>query len=151
MQPTVFTGKGQFFFGSNVVFGVIKSPRFLFNYNYIEARSLCSSIYIEDNVVINNNCCIIADKGNVKIEKNTIIGSNFEILTSDFHPLTKSEGVVSGDVTIGEDVFIGNNVTILKSVKIGCRSVIAANSVVTKSFPSNVVIAGNPAKVIRSL
>lgn len=151
VQPTIFTGKGQFILGENIVFGVIKSPNFFFNYNYIECRSCCSSLLIEDNVVINNNCCIIVDKANVKIRKNTIIGSNFELLTSDFHPLNKGAPINSGDVSIGENVFIGNNVTILKSVNIGDNSIVAASSVVTKSFPSDVIIAGNPARVIRTL
>ena len=48
-------------------------------------------------------------------------------------------------------MFVGNNVSILKGVTIGENSVIANGSVVTKSFPANVIIGGNPAKIIRDL
>ncbi len=57
----------------------------------------------------------------------------------------------SKPVLIGDNVFIGYSVTILKGVQIGNNSIIGANSVVTKSIPANVMAAGNPCKVIKSL
>lgn len=56
-----------------------------------------------------------------------------------------------GKITIGDNVFIGANATILPGVTIGDNSIIGANSLVTKSIPKNVVVAGNPAKVICKL
>lgn len=56
-----------------------------------------------------------------------------------------------GKVNIGNNVFIGINTVILKDVTIGDNVIIGANSVITKDIPSNVVVAGNPAKVISSL
>lgn len=56
-----------------------------------------------------------------------------------------------GKIVIGNNVFIGANATFLPGVTIGDNVVVGTGSVVTKSFPSNVVIAGNPAKVICSL
>lgn len=53
-----------------------------------------------------------------------------------------------GKVTIGDNVFVGANATILPGVSIGKNSVIAANSVVTKDVPEGVVVAGNPAKIL---
>lgn len=52
---------------------------------------------------------------------------------------------------IGDDVLVGANAVILEGVKIGSRSVIAAGSVVTKDVPSDVVVAGSPAKIIKSV
>lgn len=57
----------------------------------------------------------------------------------------------SGMVTIGNNVFIGVNSTILKSTKIGNNVIIGANSLVTKDVPDNVVVAGNPAKIIMTI
>lgn len=52
---------------------------------------------------------------------------------------------------IEKNVFIGNSVTILKDLTIGENSVVAAGTIVTKSFPANVLIGGSPAKLIRAL
>ena len=51
-----------------------------------------------------------------------------------------------GDITIGDNVFIGFNATILKGVTAGKNIVIGANSLVNEDVPDNVVVAGNPAK-----
>ncbi|WP_205625710.1 serine acetyltransferase [Mangrovimonas xylaniphaga] len=53
--------------------------------------------------------------------------------------------------TIGNDVTVGSNVAIIGDISIGDHVIIGAGSVVVKDVPSNVVIAGNPAKIIRSL
>ena len=56
-----------------------------------------------------------------------------------------------GKVKIGDWVYIGNNVLIMPGVTIGSHVLIAAGSVVTKSFPDYVVVGGNPAKCICTL
>ena len=56
-----------------------------------------------------------------------------------------------GRVTVGDNVFVGANTTILPGVHIGNNVVIGAGSVVTRSIPDNTVAAGNPAKIICSL
>ena len=54
-------------------------------------------------------------------------------------------------ITIGNDVWLGGNVTILPGVTIGDNVVIGAGSVVTKDIPSNCVAVGNPCKPIKKL
>lgn len=56
-----------------------------------------------------------------------------------------------GRIKVGNNVFIGSNVIILPNIEIGDNVVIGAGSVVTKSVRNNIVIAGNPAREIRSL
>ncbi|MFY0761452.1 acyltransferase [Metabacillus dongyingensis] len=58
---------------------------------------------------------------------------------------------IIGKITIGNNVFIGVDAIILPGVEIGDNSIIAAGSIVTKSFPPNSIIGGNPAKIICSL
>ena len=55
------------------------------------------------------------------------------------------------ETRLGNDVFVGVNSVILQDVMIGDNSIIGAGSVVTKNIPANVVVAGNPAKIIRKL
>ena len=59
------------------------------------------------------------------------------------------QGHVSGDISVGNDVWIGSHVVVLPGVKIGNSVVIGAHSVVTKDIPDNAVAFGSPAKVIR--
>jgi len=57
----------------------------------------------------------------------------------------------AGKVVIKDNVFIGMNATILKGVTVGSNSIIGANSLVSKDVPDNVVVAGNPARVIMTI
>lgn len=58
---------------------------------------------------------------------------------------------VYGKITIGNNVFIGSNVIILPNISIGDNVVIGAGSVVTKSIESDSVVAGNPARLIKTI
>ncbi len=61
-----------------------------------------------------------------------------------------TQGFDLGAIRIGDDVWIGTGATILAGVTIGKGCIIAAGSVVTRSFPAYSIIAGVPAKIIRS-
>jgi acetyltransferase-like isoleucine patch superfamily enzyme len=61
------------------------------------------------------------------------------------HDMTRN---IKVDTRIGQDCFIGGRSLILPGISIGDQCIVAAGSVVTKSVPSNTVVAGNPAKVI---
>lgn len=56
-----------------------------------------------------------------------------------------------GEVVIGDNVWIGDKVTILPGVHIGEGSIVAANAVVTKNIPAFSLVAGNPAKIIKTI
>jgi acetyltransferase-like isoleucine patch superfamily enzyme len=72
-----------------------------------------------------------------------------EIL-SRAHPRVMSN-LLAAEIVIEDDVWIGFNATILKGVRIGNSSIVAAGSVVTKDVAPNSVVAGNPALVVRRL
>ena len=57
---------------------------------------------------------------------------------------------ITGPITVGDNVYIGNNVIILPNVKIGNNVVIGAGSVVTKDIPDNSLVVGVPARVIKT-
>lgn len=95
----------------------------------------------------------------ITIGDNTIIGANCKIIDSDFHPLNAGENgrlsncsskmIRKEEVLIGKNCFIGTNAIILKGTQLGNNVVVGAGSVVSGKFPDNVIIAGNPAKIIR--
>ncbi len=92
----------------------------------------------------------VAPNTKLKIGRDTLWAWNINIQTGnhDFYDRTKFTGQ---DIVIGRNCWIGGNVSILPGVTLGDNVTVGANTVVTKSFPSNVVIAGCPAKVIRTL
>ena len=116
-------------------------------------------IKIGNNFNMNFNCQITAIN-KIVIGDNVLAGSKVYI-TDHFHGnITKEEinippikrGLFSkGPVIIGNNVWIGSGVIILPNVTIGDNCIIGANSVVTKSFEKNSVIAGNPARLIKTL
>ena len=55
-----------------------------------------------------------------------------------------------GKVKIGDNVYIGNNALIMPGITIGNNVIIGAGTVVTKNIPDNVVVAGNPGKIVKT-
>lgn len=152
-QPTLFLGQGKISIANSVFLGIEPSPFLYSTYTHIEARNSSSSIKIGNDTFINNNATIISEGASITIGKNCLIGPNFTCFDSDFHQLEPNLRLVAGtpkSVFIDDNVFIGSNVMILKGVKIGKNCVIGGG-VVTKSFPDNCIIAGNPAKIIKTL
>ena len=82
-----------------------------------------------------------------------MIGPNVSLITSG-HPIDPSQrrnGVIAKPIVIERNVWIAAGATIIGGVTVGENSVIAAGSVVTKDVPPNVLVGGNPARVIRSI
>ncbi len=107
-------------------------------------------------VSIGNNCRIFSDLSFaepylVSIGNNVTISSNCTIVTHDNSVIKYIEGAtdVVGEVVIADNCFIGLNSVILPGVQLAKGTVVGAGSIVTKSvLEENVVIAGNPAKII---
>lgn len=87
----------------------------------------------------------------IEIGKGCSISDNVSIQDSDNHNIDGNMLGSTAPIVIKDRVWIGKNVTILKGVTIGEGAVVGAGSVVTKDVPSNSVVAGNPAKVIKEI
>ena len=87
----------------------------------------------------------------IEIGKGCSISDNVSIADSDSHYIDGNKDKMTAPVVIGDHVWIGKNATILKGVTIGSGAVIGAGSLVTKDVPSNTVVAGVPAKPIRTI
>jgi maltose O-acetyltransferase len=156
VQPLLANGEGSIVIGKDVFFGVRYANDYYSKYGYLNVRKKTSYIEIGDNCRINNNIFIVSDGKRIVLSKNCLIGSNVQIIDSDFHDLNPRRrfggvDIKKQDIYIGENVFIGNNVTILKGVTVGKNSIVGNGSVVSSDIPENVVAAGNPAKIIRFL
>jgi len=94
----------------------------------------------------------IRASGGVTIGSRVLIASHV-VITSRAHPAVPPRFGVTEDrpVVIEDDVWIGAGAIVLPGVTIGRGSVVAAGSVVTKSVPSDTIVAGIPAEAIRSL
>jgi len=84
----------------------------------------------------------------IHIGKNTLIASNVTILSHDHCKRVNNQPLLV-DTIIGERCFIAVGSTILPGVSIGNEVIVGAGAVVTKNVPSNVIVAGNPARIIR--
>jgi acetyltransferase-like isoleucine patch superfamily enzyme len=71
-------------------------------------------------------------------------------LADDLNLAIRLQGVSRKGIKIGKNCWIGSKVTILDGVEIGDSCIVAAGAVVNKSFPSNSVIGGVPAKILKS-
>jgi acetyltransferase-like isoleucine patch superfamily enzyme len=117
-------------------------------------------VYIGDDV-------IISTRELIRIGARTMVAHGVQIFDNDSHPIdardrhadylnlidgrSRTHFISSAPIEIGEDCWIGANSIVLKGVKIGDRSIVAAGSVVTAGVGEDCVVAGNPARIVRSL
>lgn len=110
------------------------------------------NIRVGRNVFINQNCTMY-DLGGIDIGDDVMIGPNVSLMTSS-HPIAPSQrrdGVIARPIVIGKNVWIAAGVIVVGGVTIGENSVVAAGSVVTKDVPPDSLVAGNPARLVRSI
>lgn len=109
-------------------------------------------IEIGDYVLISPGTRISASD-EIKIGHSVMMANGVYITDSDWHGIydrtQRSDQVAP--VHIADNVWLGDHATVLKGVSIGENSVVAANAVVTRDVPANVVVAGNPAAVVKQL
>jgi acetyltransferase-like isoleucine patch superfamily enzyme/glycosyltransferase involved in cell wall biosynthesis len=106
-------------------------------------------LIVGDDVYL-NGCSIVATTS-ITIGDNCLIGDLTSIMDTDYHALSSEAPIKAEPVTIGNNVWIGRNCTILPGVSIGDNAVVAAGSVVSKSVPPNTLVGGVPAKAIKEL
>jgi acetyltransferase-like isoleucine patch superfamily enzyme len=114
----------------------------------------------ESNIKIGKNCgfsgTIIAASTSITIGDRVLCGANTTIFDTDRHPVDfiarhNCEKADGSPIVLDDDVWLGMNVVVQKGVHIGKGTVVAANSIVTCSLPEDVVVAGQPAKVLKKL
>lgn len=109
------------------------------------------NITVGKNVFI-NACCHFQDHGGVSLGDGCQIGHNVVFATLN-HGLAPEDRQTTypAPITLGKNVWVGSNSTILQGVIIGDNAVIAAGAVVTKDVPENTIVGGVPARIIRKI
>jgi serine acetyltransferase len=115
-------------------------------------------LVIGDETFVGHNCHFAISRS-LRIGRHCLLAGGVRIQDHDGHPTdaddrrggmpTPPQG--SAAVAIGDDVWVGAGAAILKGVTIGDRSIVAAKAVVTKDVPPDVVVAGNPARIVKQL
>ncbi|WP_459558078.1 sugar O-acetyltransferase [Lacunimicrobium album] len=104
------------------------------------------------NRVYMNAGCVLLDCAPIEIGDDVLLAPGVQLLTAT-HPLdfeTRRSGLeYAKPIRIGTGAWLGGGVIVLPGVTIGARSVIGAGSVVTKDVPEDVIVAGNPGRILR--
>lgn len=141
-------GKEGISLGNNVSIGAYSRVVVSTSFNDIG-----KGIRIGNNVGI-GEFAYIGGAGGLRIGDDCIIGQYFSChpenhFYGDPSQLIRHQGVSRKGIHIGQNCWLGSKVTILDGVSIGDGCVVAAGSVVTQSFPENVIIGGVPAKILK--
>ena len=121
------------------------------------ARIECSNggkVVFGKNTTIGHNLHLTSIKDDLIIGNNCILSSNVLITNNDHEyrdvkNIIQNQPIIHKSTIIGNNCFLGSGSVILPGSSLGNHSIVGANSVVRGNFPSYVVIAGNPAKVIK--
>lgn len=119
----------------------------------LQSRYPDSMIKLGTNISTNNNVFMCA-ANYIEIGNDTLIGQFVTIMDHEAHgimPDKRRETGEIGKVIIGKNVWLGNNVIILKNSEIGDNSIVASGAVVSGKIPPNVIVGGIPAKIIKSI
>lgn len=123
---------------------------------HIEPTFRCDygqNIHVGENFYANFDC-VILDVAEVRFGDNCLLAPQVGIYTAT-HPLLpnkRNSGLeLAKKISIGNNCWIGGHATINPGVQLGENVVVASGAVVTKSFGDNVVIGGNPARIIKEL
>lgn len=122
----------------------------------VEATFRCDygfNLHVGENFYANYDC-VILDVCEVRIGANCLLAPGVHIYTAG-HPLDaalrRSGAEFGKPVTLGDDVWVGGRAVINPGVTIGDRVVVASGSVVTRDVPADVVVGGNPARILKQL
>lgn len=119
---------------------------------------VCTQISLGSRVVIRPGCMLFANAtGTITIEDDVMLGSGVQIYVGNHRfddpttPIIDQGHMPSAPVVLRRGCWIGANAIILPGVVVGENAVIGAGSIVTRSVDPRVLVAGNPARLIRSL
>lgn len=99
-----------------------------------------------------NHACTFLDMGGITLEDNVLIGPKVNLITEN-HPMEPEnrKSLVCRPIVIKRNAWVGAAATILPGVTVGENAIVAAGAVVTKDVAANTIVAGVPAKAVKSI
>lgn len=150
---------GSLFVGKRNIIDIYDNALLTLGDNFTTDRDV-EIVSYSGNIIFGNNCYVghgstIAGRHLIEIGDNTMVADLVSIRDHNHgyakdKPVQECEGVVKS-IKIGKNCWLGSKVTIVAGVTLGDNVIVGANSVVTKNFSSNLVIAGVPAKIIKQI
>jgi acetyltransferase-like isoleucine patch superfamily enzyme len=126
-----------------------------------EHTKIGAFVEIQKNAVVGKNCKISSHTficEGVTIEDDVFIGHGVTFINDSYPRATTAEGQLQTDndwavesTIVKKGASVGSGATILANVTIGENAIVGAGSMVTKDVPANTIVAGNPARVLRSV
>lgn len=147
-RKLVIKGPGRVIFGANVNAWAHEERNVIITYD----RDV--TIRVGSNVRL-NGVGLMAKRG-ITIGDNCILGSTL-LVDTDFHSVRHDRAtnphapILSAPIVVEDNVWLAGQTVVLKGVTIGANSVVGFRAVVTRDVPPDVIVAGNPARVVRTL
>ena len=142
--------------------GVIIRNKLRENIAGISHRSVFAAVRPNARLVIGDHVgisgVIIYCTEEIIVGDHVNLGIGVRIYDTDFHPIdadarrrNEKNIINSAPIRIHDDAWIGANAIILKGVTVGARSIVGAGAVVARDVPSDTIVAGNPARVVKTI
>ncbi len=133
---------------------IVLKDNFRIHAGYLLIAGSNSVIYVDDDCAFRHPEFICMEDGvKITVGKNCLLAHHVLLRTSDAHSIIDKETGKrfnhARDITLGNHVWLADNVTILKGVHIGDNSVVGTRALVTKDVPANSIAAGIPARVVK--
>lgn len=126
-----------------------------------ESTKIGAFVEIQKNATVGSNCKISSHTficEGVTIEDNVFVGHNVTFINDTYPRATNTNGGLQTEedwkverTIVKTGASIGSGATILSKITIGENSIVGAGSLVTKNVPPNTIVAGNPARILRSM
>jgi acetyltransferase-like isoleucine patch superfamily enzyme len=147
-------GRGRIVIGS----GVRLSGKSSIGWGNRASGDVLPELVIGDDSFVGHECSFAVARS-IRLGRHVLLAGGVRVYDYDGHPVDAGRRRAGEPnppeqirpVVIGDDVWVGTGAMILKGVTVGDRSVIAARSVVSSDVPADVVVAGNPARVVKRL
>ncbi|MBN2158188.1 MAG: acyltransferase [Spirochaetes bacterium] len=155
-QPTVWGIKNVIVYGPNISIGknvvMVAADGHTTNISSLKMRGLEGRITIGDDVLVMNGVRI-SSASSITIGDGCMLANHAYLTDADWHDIHDRTSAPGGTapIVLERGAWVGDSAIVCKGVTIGENSIVGAGAVVTRDVPPNVIVAGNPARIVKKL